>query len=133
MDREMKVMEYNEETERFHPRKKLKEHYSVTVEPVGRYADHFVPEEATSKETHAKQIALYLVKWLNEHDAEDTIVALGGDSTNTNTRWKKGVNGLVEELLGRPLIWLICSLHTNEQPLRKLIEELMVQPPVVLA
>ena len=42
-----KVMEMNEVTGKFHSTVKVEEHYSMTVEPDGRYVDHFVPEQAT--------------------------------------------------------------------------------------
>ena len=122
-----KMMLFNEETGKFYQSKSMEEHYSITVEPDGRYVDHFVPEPATKTTSHAKQIAIYIVKWLKEHSADDTILAIGGDSTNTNTGWKGGVISYVEEMLGRKLIWLVCNLHTNELPMRALVENLIDQ------
>ena len=42
-------------------------------------------------------------------------------TTNVNTGWKGGVVQYIEEILNKKLIWIICNLHTNELPLRKLI------------
>lgn len=38
-----KYMVYSEETKKYYRGKVVDEHYSLTVEPSGRYADHFVP------------------------------------------------------------------------------------------
>ena len=98
--------------------------YSLTVEPSGRYADHFVLDEATKESSHAKNIAKRIVRWLMEHDSENTLLCLGGDSTAVNTGWKGGVISFVEQILGRRLVWVVCNLHTNERPLRALVEAL---------
>ena len=37
------------------------------------------------------------------------------------TGWKGGVVQYIEEILNKKLIWIICNLHTNELPLRKLV------------
>ena len=62
------------------------EHYSVCSEPGGSYLFHFVPEEATDKMKHAEIIADHIVDWLAEHGLESQLQAIGGDSTNVNTR-----------------------------------------------
>jgi hypothetical protein len=41
-----------------------------------------------------------------------------------NTGWKCDSHALLEKLLGRRLYWGICSIHTNELPLRHLIATL---------
>ena len=84
-------MKYNEETDKFYSCVKKEEHYSVTIEPSGKYAFHFTPIEATKTISHAKQIALRIVRWLAENNGSETLLAIGGDSTNTNTGWKGGV------------------------------------------
>lgn len=42
------------------------------------------------------------------------LYAIGSDGTNTNTGWDKGIIQHFENLLHRPLHWLICVLHLNE-------------------
>ena len=49
---------------------------------------------------------------------------MAGDSYNGNTGWKGGSNAHLERMLGRKLHWAICLAHTNELPLRHLIEQL---------
>ena len=91
----------------------MEEHYSLTVEPSGRYADHFVPEEATRSDKRSKQLAKSIVKWLMEHDCENTLLCLGGDSTNVNKGWQGGVITQLEQMIRRRPVWIVCNLHTN--------------------
>ena len=63
-----------------------------------------------------------LPQWLEEHSAQESLIAIGCDSTNTNTGWEGGVVQYIEEMLGRRLIWLPCMLHTSELPLRAIME-----------
>ena len=49
------------------------------------------------------------------------IEAIGCDGTVINTGHKNGVIARVEQVLGRPVQWLVCQLHANEIPLRHLI------------
>ena len=60
-------MVYSEETNKYYRDEVVEEHYSLTVEPSGRYVDHFVPEEASGPDKHAKQIAKYIVRWVICH------------------------------------------------------------------
>ena len=53
-----------------------------------------------------------------------TVTHLAGDSTNSNTGWKKGVIACLEKKLGRKVNWQICQLHSNELELRHLVEKL---------
>ena len=48
----------------------------------------------------------------------------GGDSTPVNTGASGRIMHLLEVLLGRRLVRVICELHTNELPLRHIIEQL---------
>ena len=100
------------------------EHYSVCGEPGSDYLFHFTPDESTEEISHAGQIAKELVNWLKDRDADESLVAIGGDSTNVNTGVHGGVMTLFEQLLERKLVWLVCCLHTNELPLRHLITNL---------
>lgn len=62
-----------------------------------------------------------------DHGVDETLLAIGADSTNLNTGWRGGTIHHLEEKLGRRLIWLICALHTNELPLRHLVTGLGVK------
>ena len=61
------------------------EHISVSDEPKGRYIGHFVPDKPTLKEKPALKVAQSLHDLLDKHDSIDSLLYLGGDSTNTNT------------------------------------------------
>lgn len=100
------------------------EHYSVASEPGSNYLFHFTPEKATKEESHAEQIAKVIFEWLKERGFDKTVMAIGGDSTNVNTGVKAGVMRKLELHLERKLVWLVCNLHTNELPLRRLIVQL---------
>lgn len=55
---------------------------------------------------------------------DKSLMAIGGDSTNSNTGCVGGSIHWVEVKLERKLNWLVCALHTNELPLRHLITTL---------
>ena len=107
-----------------HPRIVKEEHVSVSSEPDGKYLFHFTPEAATQGEKPAEMVAKGLSKGLEKLGATDTIQTIGGDSTNVNTGWKGGTITHLESLLGHKCHWSVCMLHTNELPLRHLIEKL---------
>ena len=100
------------------------EHYTVCMEPGGKYLWHFAPEKATKEKTHAQIIADHLVVWLKERGGDKTLQAIGGDSCSVNTGWVGGVMHYVEEKLHRKLVWIVCDLHTGELPLRHLVTAL---------
>ena len=100
------------------------EQISVTEEPAGRYLSHFVPAVPVPPEKPALKVAEALFKILQKHNSTESIMILGGDSCKTNTGHKGGSHAHLEKLLGRRLYWAICQLHTNELPLRHLIEQL---------
>ena len=109
---------------RLHPRMIKEEHISVTAEPSGRYLSHFTPESAVHPEKPAKLVAKGLYSILEQARALETLDTVAGDSYNGNTGWKGGSNAHLERMLGRKLHWAICLSHTNELPLRHLIEQL---------
>ena len=61
---------------------------------------------------------------MNERGIINTLEAVGGDGCNTNTGNVGGVFQWIEKKCGKKLVWLICCLHSNEHPLRHLIENL---------
>ena len=97
------------------------EHVTVSIEPSGRYLAHFVPEKPINREKPALKIAQALYELLQQYNSTDSLQILMGDSTNQNTGWKGGTHAHLEKLIGRKLFWVICCLHTNELPLRRLI------------
>ena len=109
---------------RLHPRLVKEEHVSVTAEPSGRYLSHFTPEAAVHPDKPAKKVAEGLFTILDQVGATETCNTLGGDSYNGNTGWKGGSNAHLERMLGHKCHWCVCSAHTNELPLRHLIEKL---------
>ena len=96
------------------------EHYAVCDE-TGDYLTHFTPDKDPNIPA-AKQIALKIFDWLQENNCEHCLFAIGCDSTNVNTGYKGGSIFHLERLIGRKLTWIICMLHTNELPLRHLIQ-----------
>lgn len=97
------------------------EHISMCKEPGGDYLHHFTPGNATKDTPPAKVVALGMTGFLKEVKQDSNLLAMGGDSTNTNTGYKGGSIHFVEVELGRRLLWIICFLHCNELPLRHLI------------
>ena len=100
------------------------EHIVVTSDPGGEYLFHFTPAEATDQIKAAEQTAIKLFDWIEMYGVDETLNSIGGDSTNANTGCYGGTFTLLEKKLGRKLMWLVCFLHTNELPLRHLIEDL---------
>ena len=118
------VLEKDEETGKYYQSRVKLEHIVVVSEPGGEYLFHFVPPEAMKEEKPAKQVANKIVGWVVDKEAEETLDSIGGDSTNSNTGCEGGSFTYIEKMLGKKKIWLVCFLHTNELPLRHLIQEL---------
>ena len=107
---------------KYHPSEEKEEHYSICSEPGGDYLTHLTldPEDRAVDVRPAKQLASLIYQWLCDNQMEESLQAIGGDSTNVNTGWKGGAIAHLETMLGRKMIWIICALHTNELPLRHL-------------
>ena len=105
-----------------HPRLVREEHISVTTEPNGSFLGHVTPDPAALPDKPAKKAAEAIYQLLKENNISDKCIVLGGDSTASNTGWKGGTMAHLEKLLGHKCFWAICMLHTNELPLRHLIE-----------
>ena len=80
--------------------------------------------ERSSDQTEADQTASLVYEWIVDHGVKESLLAIGGDSTNVNTGCWGGAIQFLEKKIGSKLIWLICALHTNELPLRHLMKEL---------
>ena len=97
-------MVYHPETKRHHRRIVKENHISVTSEPDGQYRFvpnqvdndkylqilrfHFTPAPGDRKNKPAKMAALSLHEWMVKHGVDQTVLVLGGDSTNENTGGK---------------------------------------------
>lgn len=89
-------------------------------EPNSQYVGHVTPETGT-----AANILKAITDFLSSKELPETdILAVGCDGTNVNTGAKGGIITLWECQLQRPLQWLICQLHANELPLRRLMNYL---------
>lgn len=63
---------------------------------------------------------MYFTFLRNHKISTSKILAFGYHGTNVNTGWKNGVIKQMEEEMQSPLQWLICLLHANELPLRRI-------------
>lgn len=99
-DRNTKLLKYDEMTGRFHPDKVMEEHYTITQEPQGKYLFHFTPNVPDEGENPADQIAQGLHERLLDYGADESLVMISGDSTNTNTGWSGGTMALLKKMLG---------------------------------
>ena len=95
----------------------------MTVEPQCGYLAHFTPEPAIHPDKPAKKVAEGLYSILQQAGATETSDTLEGDSYNGNTGWRGGSNAHLERMLGHKCHWCVCASHTNELPLRHLIEK----------
>lgn len=86
----------------------------------GKYLGHLVPTSGS-----ARNIANDTIDYLTKKNVSlASLVAIGCDGTAVNTGVKGGIIRLIEETINRPLHWFVCLLHSNELPLRHLIDEL---------
>jgi hypothetical protein len=100
--------------------KKLEDHYVLVGEPGTVYLQHITVDRGTGQ-----AIANGLHGAVTDMGIVDNIMAVEADSTPVNTGPKGGAIHLLEQQLGRPLQWFICSLHLNELPLRHLCRKLI--------
>ena len=72
---------------KLHPCEEKEEHISICSEPGGRYLCHFKvdPNDRSSDQTAADQTASLMYEWIVDHGIKDSLLAIGGDSTNVNT------------------------------------------------
>ena len=96
---------------------KKEEVITCTSEPNGKYLQHFIP-----KNGQADTIAYELFNVIQCYDGEETLAAILADGTNTNTGVDGGAIRFLEIYLGHSLQWIICLLHYNELPFKKIVE-----------
>ena len=105
---------------KFYTRIVPEEHIALVGEPECQYLGHITPISG-----EAKHIASGIMSYLNQSRINSNeLLAVACDGANVNTGALGGVIRLLEEQLGRPLQWLVCLLHTNELPLRHLLQNL---------
>nr|XP_047139363.1 uncharacterized protein LOC124815162 [Hydra vulgaris] len=107
-------------SDRQYPAKVKEEHYTVCSGD-GKYLFHFTPAKE-AKKNHAEIIADKIIEYTAMRNISTHLKAIGGVSTNVNTGWDGGVMHFMELKLGRKLNWIVCALHTNELPLKRLIK-----------
>ena len=90
----------------------LEEHYTVVGEPGSYYLTHFSPEDGKGR-----TIAQKLFDSFSGTELEGKLAIVGTDGTASMTGKHNGCIRNLEELLHRPLQWVVCLLHTNELPL----------------
>ena len=84
----------------------LDEHYTVVGEPGSYHLTHFSPENSKSR-----TIAQNLFDFLRATELEDRL-AIYGIACITG-KYSECIRHL-EEIVHRPLQWIVCLLHTNE-------------------
>ena len=111
------------------------EHYALCYEPGGKCFSHLVPEApAPSNEgddhvepdiRHGELVADCIIREMSDLKIPSTkIVALGADSTYTNTGNKGGIICWLEKKWNRRCHHIICLQHINELPVKRLIKEM---------
>lgn len=101
----------------------IKEDHITLTDCQGVFLMHFTKAPVEGVRA-GKVIALRIAAFLESYGINSTIRMIGADSTNTNVGHMNGAIALLEKQLGKRLLWSICLLHTNELPLRHLIEKL---------
>lgn len=92
------------------------EHYTITSFPGNTYVDHVTPESSK-----AEDVCKEILSVITETESVTTLQAVVCDGTNNNTGKCNGIIRKLEMALNRPLQWLICLLHFNELPFRKIL------------
>ena len=96
------------------------EHISLVGQPEEEYLGHTTPSSG-----HAQSIAKSITDYIHEKSiVTDQLQVIGCDGTVVNTGAEAGVIRRLEENFQRPLQWMVCLLHCNELPLRRLVEVL---------
>ncbi|CAH0562965.1 unnamed protein product [Brassicogethes aeneus] len=105
---------------KMHRRKRQEEHISLIQEPRSKYIGHVNPQSGK-----ALDISNAIWEYMSEKEISlSDLRCLGCDGCPTNTGKNGGIIRKLQEKLKRPLQWVICQLHSNELPLRHLLETL---------
>ena len=90
------------------------------------YLSHFSTEDGKGR-----TIAQKIFNTIANTELHDKLTVVGTDGTAAMTGKFNGCIRKLEELLNKPLQWVICLLHTNELPCAMSLLCLM-EPPIVL-
>ena len=90
---------------------------SMTNSTTGIYIDHDIPDGG--KGINISQ-SIYMK--LEKYNSLTSCLACNMDGCKTNTGCHSGAIRHLEIKLGRPLTWIICSLHCNEKVFHHLFE-----------
>ena len=101
----------------------VKEDHITLTDCQGKFLMHFTREKVEGVRA-GKVVALRIATFLETFGIDATLKLIGADSTNLNTGSKEGAIALLEQKLEKRLVGSICMLHTNELPLRHLIQKL---------
>ncbi|KAG0719329.1 hypothetical protein GWK47_007306 [Chionoecetes opilio] len=96
------------------------EHVSIICEPGSSYFGHVTPSSGSSKAISKVIFECLAARSVDLHNVK----VVGCDGTAVNTGHNGGVIRQLEELLQKPLQWLVCLLHANELPVRHLFQHL---------
>lgn len=95
------------------------EHVVLVEEPDSCYIGFVTPKSGT-----AHNITSAIIEFLSHKNiCLKKLSVAGCDGTNVNTGSKGGILALLERHMKRPLQRAICLLHSNELPLRHLVEK----------
>ena len=107
-----------DERRKRYPPTVVEEHVSLMSELGSQYVGHLSP---TAKDARTQAAEIFRCLAANGFDM--TLQYIGGDSTYVNTGVHGGIMHYLEEHLGYRVV-IVCELHTNELPLRHIIEEI---------
>ena len=86
----------------------------MTAEPSGRYVGHVTPEEPVHPVKPAMKEAEAVYHLMQQHDLTESSMMLGGDSTVSNTGWKRGAIAKLEKLKVISVIGVfVCYTQMN--------------------
>ena len=91
----------------------LEERYTAVSGPGTYYLSHFSPEDGKGR-----TIAKKLFDLFKDTELELKLAIAGANGTASMTGKHNGCLRGLEELLNKPLQWIVCLLYTIELPLR---------------
>ena len=99
--------------DKFYRSVQLEDHYTMVGQPGEYYLSHFSTEDGKGR-----TIAQKIFNTIANTELHDKLTVVGTDGPAVMTGKFNGCIRKLEELLNKPLQWVICLLHTNELPLR---------------
>ncbi|CAH0562813.1 unnamed protein product [Brassicogethes aeneus] len=100
---------------------KPEEHIALVEEPNSQYFGHL----SLFPSVKAVDLSNGIIRFLSDLNIDtQELQVIGCNGTNVNTGWKGGAIRYIEVALNKPLQWSICLLHSNELPLRHLLQNL---------